>query len=121
MTTLGAARKAWFPACPQWVEALARAVDRASRTKVANRLGVSRTAVSRVLSNQYPHDTAGLRDRVVAHLMEASVYCPVLGTLSRQECELWQGRIGATPKPNSQWLHMGRACRGCPVFRGEAA
>ena len=119
-TSLDRANDAWFPSLPQWVAALAKACEISSQGQVARRLNVSRTAVSRVLRNDYPHEPARLREKVVRELMEASVYCPVMGTITSQECQTWQGRVGAKPKPNSQWTRMDRTCRCCALYQGKS-
>lgn len=45
---------AWGEVPPQWIALLAREVERSTRSRVAERVGISRTAVTLALQNRYP-------------------------------------------------------------------
>ena len=95
-----------------WLSLLRQAVDADPRGKagVAERLGYSRPAISRVLSGSYG-DTGRLATKVLATY--ARIDCPhLLASLAPAECSAYAGRaygaIAAADVPH--W----RACRRCP-------
>lgn len=111
------ARACWGPALPDWVEALAEAADRTSQTAVAERLGVSGSAVNMVLRKRYAADTRRIEQRVRGVLLSATVECPVLGDLAADLCLEWQKKAELFHDTSSLRRRMFRACRACPRSR----
>lgn len=96
-----------------WINALRKACEDTSQSRVASRLGVSGSMISQALKGKYPGDTAKLRTRVEGELMGAAVSCPVLGDISSRHCLDCQRQPFAAT--NAQRVRLYRACRsGCP-------
>lgn len=107
------------PAKPDWFRLLQEAVAASSRTAVAGRLGISRTAVSLVLSGKY----AGKTDRVAARVLRAfgEVQCTHTGQpISLTVCVSYASR--RAPLNNPLELSHWRTCRACPLrpVKGDA-
>ena len=76
----------------------------------------SATIIGLVLSGTYPSDPARLRALVEGLYCGATVDCPVLGTIGRDQCEYHQGRPFSTANPMQ--VAVWRACRdGCELSR----
>ncbi len=93
-----------------WLALLRRAVDEAgSRAAVARELGVSRTAVSLLLSGAYPGGTARMAARVIARYDR--LLCPHTGRIVPPEhCRRMAGPVPtSSPAALRQW----RACQTC--------
>lgn len=93
-----------------WLTLLRRAVDEAgSRAAVARELGVSRTAVSLLLSGAYPGDPARMAARVMNRY--ARVDCPHTGhPVTPEHCRRLAGPVPtSSPAALRQW----RACQTC--------
>jgi hypothetical protein len=95
-----------------WVEVLRRHCAASSGNRVAALLGVSAAQVSQVLAGKYPGNTANLEARVRGEFMGELVDCPVLGDLSRADCQRHQAAPFLATNPLRIALH--RACPGCP-------
>ncbi|WP_020179678.1 hypothetical protein [Methylopila sp. M107] len=80
------ARDAWRGAAPDWILALAAEASRSSGKAVADRLGYSSSVISTALANAYPGDLGRLEEIVRGALMGASVDCPELGEIGRDQC-----------------------------------
>ena len=94
--------------------ALLRAeVERAGKMEtVAERLGVSRTAVSLLLSGKYSADPARMYDRILDVL--GGVTCPHLeADIPRSVCRGWHERQRPPAQRASDVSHW-RACQTCP-------
>lgn len=104
---------AWGEQPPQWVRLLAAEVEQSNRTRAGERIGMSRSAVSLVLSNRYPSpSTAAVERRVVAAL--GALECPALGsTISVVECQSYREREAPTHNPPA--MQHWKACRHCPL------
>lgn len=98
------------------LDLLRRAVaEHKSRRIVAEMLGYSRPAISMALSGTYKADTAGLRARIMAVLVD-QVLCPHLGrAIAPDECADLAARPMSTS--NRDALKQWQACRACP--RGQ--
>lgn len=60
---------AWGDEPPQFIQLLANAVEQSSRSEVARRIKISRSAVSTLLSNRYPSpSTLKIEQKVMAGL-----------------------------------------------------
>jgi len=94
-----------------WFVLLASAVTNSSREQIAQKLGVSRTAISLVMSGKYPANTQKISVKVLALL--DGWHCPYLGAdISAKDCNT----VHASPTPShdpAQLAHR-RVCRNCP-------
>lgn len=113
------AQRAWSDCVPDWVLALADGCDRSSQNKIAQRLGVSASLVSGVLSASYAGDMARIEDLVRGALMREQLECPILGSIGKQVCRKWRARAGAFSGANSLNITMYKACNRCPQHRKE--
>jgi hypothetical protein len=79
---------------------------------VADRLGLSRSAISQVVSGTYPASTRRIAARVLDHYDH--IACPHLGqSISRQRCAGYALRPCPTTSP-AEVRHW-RACQACPL------
>jgi hypothetical protein len=107
------AEAAWGADLPDWIGALAGACDATSQARVAATVGYSAAAISTVLRKCYPGDVGKVERAVRGALMNATVDCPVVGTLAHNECLAHQRAPFAAT--NVQRVALYRACRGgCP-------
>ena len=93
-----------------WMEILKSKVATFGQAKIAERLDVSRTAISLVLSGNYPSKT----DRIAVRVMEAfgKVECPFLkAEISNGECRGHSNAAIPTSSPRA--LRHWRACQSC--------
>lgn len=94
----------------RWFRLLREAADSTSITGVALRIGMSRAAVSLVLSGKYPADPVRLAGRVMAVLDRWP--CPYLGAdISADDCRAVHAC--ATPSHDPARLAHRRVCRSC--------
>lgn len=115
----GTARSSWGENIPDWVLALAQAIDaqdlampRAQKL-TAERIGYSNAVVHEVLRNRYKGDHAKVAFRVTQCLATDSADCPILGRISHAECHAHQAQKNPGSTPLKVKLY--RACRsGCP-------
>ncbi|MCH4295601.1 helix-turn-helix domain-containing protein [Shewanella sp. 3B26] len=95
-----------------WLEVMAEQAELHGQKAVANKLGISRTTVSQVLSGKYPGDMERMRKLVEGAYMNRTVLCPVLGEIPLNECLANQRNTRTTGNPIRIKLY--RACRaGC--------
>ncbi|MDF3840457.1 hypothetical protein P3W55_01890 [Pseudomonas citronellolis] len=104
---------AWGEQPPQWVCLLAAEVEQTNRTRAGERIGMSRSAVSLVLSNRYPSpSTAAVERRVVEAL--GALDCPAKGDrITVVECQAF--REMRAPTHNPQAMQLWKACQHCPL------
>lgn len=114
------AEEAWGASLPDWIRALAIQCQRTSQSKVAAELGRSPAVVSTVLRNKYAGSYPRIEERVRGVYLAGKVICPAVGELPTNECQDWRekGRVFASGNPMR--TRMFRACRTCPINRGEA-
>ncbi len=94
-----------------WMTLLAEAAKKTSMTTVALQIGVSRTAISLVLSGKYPSSTENIAAKVIDAF--GKVGCPYLQTNIRQsECRDYNSSAIPTSSPRA--LRHWRACQACP-------
>lgn len=112
------AHEKWGDHPPEWVLVLAAAADgAASQQELADKLGVSASAVSAVIANAYPGRTDNIETRVRGELMREKVQCPVMFEISRRQCMDFQKLPFATCSPTRAQLYY--ACRKpCVHFMG---
>ncbi|SOD42297.1 LacI family transcriptional regulator [Nitrosovibrio sp. Nv4] len=94
-----------------WMELLISAVAATNKAKVASDLGVSRTAISLVVSGKYPAKT----DKIATKVIETygRVTCPHLRVeISLSECKTYH--TGQVPTSSPRAMKHWRACQTCP-------
>ncbi|WP_165676496.1 hypothetical protein [Metapseudomonas otitidis] len=103
---------AWGEVPPQWIALLAREVERSTRSRVAERVGISRTAVTLALQNRYPSpSTARIERRVLEAL--GRIECVALGeVIDSTQCQSYRERPAPTHNPPA--MQHWRACQHCP-------
>ena len=88
----------------------------ATRASVAERVGLSRTAVSLLLDGKYPASTARVEQKIFAAL--GRVQCPHLAVeISSAECAIYHGVDAPTSSPLA--MRHWRACQECPHNRSK--
>lgn len=94
-----------------WLELLRRAVEETSQQAVADKLEISRGAISLLLAGKYPARTDRMAKRVVAAF--GKVRCPFLEEeISAARCRDYHSRAAPTSSPYA--MRHWRACQGCP-------
>lgn len=103
---------AWGNKPPLFVRLLAAEVGASNRTRTAERVGISRTAVSLVLVNKYSSpSTAGVERRVLDSL--GRIECVAAGkTLTIEQCQSYREK--PAPTHNPQAMQHWQACQHCP-------
>jgi len=101
---------------PDWIAALADYATTFSAVLAAEKIGYSPPVVSSVFSKTYKGNLAVVEGKVRGALMGATVICPVLGEIGRDQC------LDEQKKPffatSSIRAKVYRACRsGCPHSR----
>lgn len=101
-----------------WMNTLRKACESTSQREVADRLGVSPSALSGVLKGKYAASTSNFEKRVRGVLMNEKVRCPVGGVISKKLCQDQQGRpfIGTSPLR----VMLSKTCPKCPNARKAA-
>lgn len=121
-TYLARAKERWGDPPPDWIVALANAADgKDSQNAIGQKLGVSGGVISAVLSRSYPGRMDRVEARVRGALMEATVVCPVEGTIPKNRCADNQVLKPSAASPaRARFPH---ACKGCPnaFQKGENA
>lgn len=98
-----------------WLTLLKQAVKSSSRQAVADKLDVSRTAISLVLSGQYPAKT----DKIAAKVLDmfARITCSHTGAdITHAECRALS--TSAVPTSSPQAMRHWRTCQHC-THKGE--
>lgn len=103
---------AWGEQPPLWISLLAREVEQSNRTKAGVRIGMSRTAVTLALANNYPSpSTAAVERRVMDAL--GRLDCVALGeVITAEQCQTYRERPAPTHNPHA--MQHWRACQHCP-------
>ncbi len=105
-------REHWGANAPDWIKAIAKNCDETSQTRVARLFGCSPAVINQTLRNRYPGDMARIAEVARSIYLSSKVDCPVLGPISRSQCEGEQVKEGRTSSPIRARLY--RACRnGC--------
>src|ERR1051325_9845911 len=105
-------RRHWGDAAPEWVIVLAEACDSANQKVIGDRLNVSGSFVSQVLSNTYTGRLDRIEQRGRGELMNETRICPVLRKITPRRCIDAQTRRHATT--NQLRIELRRACPRCP-------
>ncbi len=94
-----------------WMSLLQSAVSASNKAAVAEILGVSRTAVSLVMSGKYPASTDKIAQRVIDAY--GRIDCPFLGaSIALAECKNYHTSTVPTSSPRA--MKHWRACQTCP-------
>jgi hypothetical protein len=103
---------AWGSEPPLFVKLLAAEVGVSNRTRAAERVGISRTAVSLILVNKYSSpSTAGVERRVLDSL--GRIDCVAVGeVITIEQCQSHRDKPAPTHKPHA--MQHWRACQHCP-------
>ncbi|MEO0861110.1 MAG: hypothetical protein AAFY65_10870 [Pseudomonadota bacterium] len=109
----------WGPEVPDWVRALALGCDQSSQAKMANQIGVSTSVISQTLRQTYPGSYGNVEEAVRGALMNVTVSCPRLGSLSLNDCRKWRKRADKYDARNTLSARMFRACNRCPIKTSE--
>lgn len=108
---------------PDALRALADLAAGTSQARAADRIGVSESTLSQVLTGAYKASTARIERRVRGELLGATCECPVMGDVSTRVCQDVQER--KPPIANPHYAQAWLACRGrgrferagvCPHF-----
>lgn len=94
----------------RWYQLMADAVEATSKQSVADRISVSRTAISLIINGKYPADTKHIAAKVMVLLDRW--HCPYLGTdITAEDCS--STHSGSTPSHDPARLAHRRMCRTC--------
>ncbi|WP_345858693.1 helix-turn-helix transcriptional regulator [Shewanella algae] len=103
-----------------WLDVMAEQAQLNGQKVVAEKLHISRTTVSQVLSGKYPGDMERMQKLVEGAYMNHTVMCPVLGEIPLNECLANQKNTKTTGSPIRIKLY--RSCRGgCPFSSLDAS
>jgi hypothetical protein len=111
-TNLEKAWAAWGKP-PEWVVILAKECDRTSQRSVADRLAISSSVVTRLISRTYGASHDGMEELVRAVIAKAEVECPAFGAIPLTSCIRNRRRKG--PATNSLQRTFERHCPRCPL------
>lgn len=92
-----------------YLELLQKEVSRSSMQQVANQLGVSRTAVSLLLSGKYGAKTGAMEERIERAF--GTINCPVVGEILPKQCAEYHTR--PAPLNNPVAMQHFRICQSC--------
>lgn len=94
-----------------WKQALAAACASMSQKDVASIIGYSESVISQVLAGKYRGDMRRVQAAIEGGLLGATVDCPVLGVIPRQQCIEHQRRPFAPTNPMR--VQLWRTCPTC--------
>ncbi|KMQ75358.1 hypothetical protein [Marinobacter subterrani] len=110
---------AWGEEPPRWVELLAAEVRASNRTRTAERIGISRTAVSLLLANNYSSPSTDRMERRVLEALDG-IHCPAQGKMiTTEQCRAYRERPAPTHNPMA--MRIWRTCQGCTNNPNAAA
>lgn len=110
------ARAAWDENPPAWITVLAEECDLTSQARAGRRIGYSASVVNGALKRSYKGSLSDVQRAVEGALMGATVDCPVLGEIPKNQCLEYQRQPLAATNPVR--VRLWRACRGgCPHSR----
>lgn len=101
-----------------WLSVLKDECDRLSQAAVARRLGVSGALVNQVLKGTYKGNVSRIEELVRGTFMQETVFCPVMGEVSKRRCLDEQVRPFAPTNP--QRVQVYRACKDCNHKGGKS-
>lgn len=94
-----------------WMELLKEAIKKpSSKKQVADKLGVSRPTISRVMSGTYGADTKNIENKVLD--VFGRIQCPHIGAdITQAQCK--ENRTRAAPTSSPREMKFWRACQSC--------
>ncbi|MBH2032419.1 MAG: hypothetical protein I8H73_06175 [Pseudomonadales bacterium] len=103
--------QAWGEEPPLFVRLLGAEAARSTMAAAGKRIGMSRTAVSLLLSNRYPSpSTAGVERRVMSVL--GRIECVAIDqVITAEQCQSYREK--AAPTHNPQAMQQWKACQHC--------
>lgn len=102
----------WGAEPPLFVRLLAAEATATNRTAAAQRIGMSRTAVSLILSNKYDSPSTAHVERRVMEVL-GRIECVAVGqSLTVEQCQTFYTRPAPTHNPMA--MQLWRACQQCP-------
>ncbi|NVF15967.1 hypothetical protein [Vreelandella maris] len=102
----------WGDDVPRWIVLLADEVRATNRKITAERIGVSRSAVSLALANRYPSPSTASIEKKVLEALDG-LDCPALAiTISAEQCRDYRARPAPTHNPMA--MRMWKHCQRCP-------
>ncbi len=114
MTNREKAEAAWGATLPDWIEKLATACDGKGLRKTAADLSVSPAIVSLAIRNRHHASLDYIQNRV-EHILGISIIpCPVLGLISRKDCQSNQQKPFSSINPVE--VQLFRSCRGTCLY-----
>lgn len=120
-TYLARATESWV-ALPDWVRALAETADvyrdaGKSLSDLGARVGLHNSVVSSVIGKKYTGRYEAIEAKVRGALMDATVVCPVEGTIGRDRCAQNQSLKFSAANPARAKFPF--ACKSCPNRMGQ--
>jgi hypothetical protein len=94
------------------IDLVTEASKRMTGADLADKLGVSTSAVSQAKHNKFQGNVDRFVARVRGALMGSSVTCPVLGEINTKVCLDQQNRQAVFSNP--QRVALAKACKTCP-------
>lgn len=94
---------------------LQRMVGEQGQAEVARRIGYSTSAVNQALHGKYAGSLDNLLQAVDDVYGSGTVNCPIMGSISRQQCAAERRKPFAATNP--QRVRLYRACRDCLAHR----
>jgi len=121
---LARAVESWGAALPDWARALAETADLyrdagKSLSDLGHRVGLHNSVVSSVIGKKYTGRYDTIEAKVRGALMDATVVCPVEGTIGRDRCAANQSLKFSAANPSRAKFPF--ACKGCPNRMGAKA
>lgn len=102
----------WGDDVPRWIVLLADEVRATNRKVAAERIGVSRSAVSLALANRYPSPSTASIEKKVLEALDG-LDCPALAIkISAEQCRDYRARPAPTHNPMA--MRMWQHCQRCP-------
>lgn len=91
-----------------------------SQAAIAKRLNVSDATISNALAGNYIGNVDKLAERIRGELLNVTVACPILGTISTRICQDERSKPFAATSPLR--VQLWRACKTCqhnPLSKGD--
>lgn len=94
------------------MDALVELKKHHTQAEIARRIGVSDAAISGALKGRYIGNVDALAERIRGELLNQTVACPILGTITTRICQDERKKPLHTANPVR--VQLWRACKTCP-------
>lgn len=94
------------------LNALIALCAKTSQAEVAKRIGVSDGTISNAINGRYIGNVDKLAERIRGELLNVTVPCPILGSISTRICQDERAKPFAATSPLR--VQLWRACKTCP-------